>query len=400
MIKEHFQYILNNYNNGERTVSAASPVYDALVYQAPLFLNQEFPRKDLLFKGSVGQGNKTEYPWLCVFNRNITISAQYGLYIVYLFKKDMSGFYLTLNQGVTYFDQMYRSKRFEAIAKVVNYFRREIGETRFSKEPINLGATSKSTLGYGYQSTTILSKYYESNNFSDPELVQDLKDMLKIYDDIYEHMDTDQYKEIIARIVTTETAIPEQTVPAEVAVEQIKEVLDEVEGQPFNFSKPIREVKPFVNTSSRFRDITNPQIRKTDWVKKAKTDALNGLHGEGYAMIFERERLINMGYPDLAEKVTQVSIKSDGYGYDIESYDRYGLEMKKIYIEVKTTSNKVDVEFQVSRGEVEKSKELKDRYFIYRVYDLKKDPKIYRVKGAIPEHFDLDPITYLAKYKG
>ena len=37
---------------------------------------------------------------------------------------------------------------------------------------------------------------------------------------------------------------------------------------------------------------------------------------------------------------------------------------KKIYIEVKTTANKTDVEFQVSRNEVETSNELDKDYKI------------------------------------
>jgi len=400
MIAENLQLILDNYNDGELRVSSASDVYQSLVVNAPINLKQSIHRSDLFFKGSVGQGNKTEYPWLCVFNTNITRSAQFGIYIVFLFKKDMSGFYMSLNQGVTYFDEIYRSKKYDAIKKVVKYFRNNILTDKFSIEEIDLGARSKSSLGYGYQSTNILSKYYSSNNFNDEMIIQDLRDMLDIYDLIYAHMSTDSYKDIIARIVTSQSTAAEHKETADFAIAEIKDTLDEIEGQPFNFSKPIREVKAFANTSNKFREITNPLIRKTDWVKKAKQDALTGLHGEGYAMIFEKERLERIGLSEYIDKITRVSIKSDGYGYDIESYDLIGTEVKKIYIEVKTTLNKVDIEFPVSRGEVEKSNELKKQYFIYRVYDLKRDPKIYRVQGAIEDHFELDPITYLARYKG
>jgi len=400
MISEHFQYILDNYNNGEKRVSSSSLTYQSLVNEAPSELKHALRRQDLLFKGSVGQGNKTEYPWLCIFDTNITRSAQFGLYMVYLFKKDMSGFYLSLNQGVTYFEEMYRSKRYEALNKVVKYFRENIPENNFSKENINLGATSKSSLGYGYQSTNILSKYYPSHGFSDEILIKDLIEMLNIYDLIYAHMSTDSYKDIIARIVTSQLTASEQKNTADTAIAEIRNTLDEVEGQPFNFSKPIREVKPFINTSNNFREITNPLIRKTDYVKKAKTDALTGLHGEGYAIIFEKERLERIGLGEYVDKINQVSIKSDGYGYDIESYDYIDNKIQKIYIEVKTTSNKVDIEFPVSKGEVDKSKKLNKQYFIYRVYDLKHDPKIYRVQGAIEEHFEIHPITFLARYKG
>ena len=115
----------------------------------------------------------------------------------------------------------------------------------------------------------------------------------------------------------------------------------------------------------------------------------------------EKQRLSNNVFlSEYADKVEHVSVKSDGYGYDIVSYDLFGLEVKKIFIEVKTTKNKVDIEFPVSKGEVDKSKELKNQYFIYRIYDVLKEPKFYRVSGSIEDHFSLDPITYLAKYKG
>ena len=107
-----------------------------------------------------------------------------------------------------------------------------------------------------------------------------------------------------------------------------------------------------------------------------------------------------MGRQDLAELVRRVSIKSDAFGYDIESYDLVGLKMKKIYIEVKTTVNKLDVDFQVSRNEVETSNEKKDCYCLFRIYDAKNiNPKFYRVYGKLEENFELDPITYMAHYK-
>lgn len=107
-----------------------------------------------------------------------------------------------------------------------------------------------------------------------------------------------------------------------------------------------------------------------------------------------------MNLSEYADKVKWQSLKSDGFGYDILSYDLFGTEIKQIFIEVKTTTNKVDCEFPVSVGEVMKSKQLKKQYCLYRIYDVLKEPKFYRVYGSIEEHFLLDPITYLAKYKG
>lgn len=45
-------------------------------------------------------------------DKNITQSTQYGLYMVYLFKIDMTGFYLSLNQGITLFEKEYGKNRY------------------------------------------------------------------------------------------------------------------------------------------------------------------------------------------------------------------------------------------------------------------------------------------------
>ena len=402
MLKELFQFVLDNYITEEKKVSSASALYRVLVGELRNAIRSIFPfRKDLEVKGSMGQGNKTDYPWVSILNKNITSTTKTGLYIVYLFKKDMSGFYLTLDQGITYFADAYGKKKYESARKVVKYFQDHINDDYFSKEMIKLGGTSKGTLGYGYEQTTILSKYYESNNFSEDELINDYKRMMQIYDEIYKNMDTDSYDEIIDRIINSTKTEKEHLDSVEDAINDIRKALTPIDGLPYDFSKQLRQVQPYVDKSSKYKEITNPIISKTDYIKKAKSDAEIGNLGELLVLEYERQRLSNNAFlSKYADKVVRVSVKSDGYGYDIVSYDLFGLEVKKIFIEVKTTKNRVDIEFPVSKGEVDKSKELKKQYFVYRVYDVLKDPKFYRVAGAIEEHFTLDPITYLAKYKG
>lgn len=52
-------------------------------------------------KGSPGTTNWAETPWVAVFDRLITESAQHGFYVVYLFREDGASVYLSLNQGTT-----------------------------------------------------------------------------------------------------------------------------------------------------------------------------------------------------------------------------------------------------------------------------------------------------------
>lgn len=400
MISEHFQNILDHYIDGEKRVSTTSPVYDSLVRTLPSFLTQQFRRQDLSAKGSMGTGNKGEFPWISLRNVNISKSTTHGLYIVYLFRKDMKGFYLSLNQGIIYFARTYGRKKYDYAKKVVNYFQTKCGDSQFSRELIDLGETRRGSLGYGYEVTTILSKYYPSHGFNDEVLIKDLKHMMDIYDEIYRSMDNNSYDAVCQRVIDAVIPRSQHMMKAEEAITVIQEALEPVDGQPYDFNKKLQEVEPFIDKSNKYKEITNPLIRKTDFIKKAKRDAEIGYLGEQYVMEYERERLSKIGLEQYAEKVEWQSLKSDSFGYDIKSYDWVGTEIKEIYIEVKSTVERVDKEFPVSQGEVDASNKYKDQYFIYRIYNITREPKFYRKSGPIEKHFKLDPITYLAKYKG
>ena len=56
---------------------------------------------ELLVEPSVGKGQWAKVPWVAILDRSETTTVQRGIYVVYLFREDMSGVYLTLNQGVT-----------------------------------------------------------------------------------------------------------------------------------------------------------------------------------------------------------------------------------------------------------------------------------------------------------
>ena len=77
-----FQNILNGYLSLSHKVDNSSELYKELVRELPkeIFSNLG-KRKDFLVKGSMGQGNKTDYPWISILNKNITRSTQNGIYV-------------------------------------------------------------------------------------------------------------------------------------------------------------------------------------------------------------------------------------------------------------------------------------------------------------------------------
>lgn len=135
---------------------------------------------------------------------------------------------------------------------------------------------------------------------------------------------------------------------------------------------------------------TNKQ--KIDYEKKAVQSSHTGEKGEEFVVHYEKNRLKE--HHELAEKVDWVSQKDDTLGYDVLSFDTDG---EPLYIEVKSTRGDAYTDFFISQAEVQKAEALGDRYRIYRVFDLGKDPKFFEIKNPIEERLNLVPEIYKAK---
>ncbi len=221
---------------------------------------------------------------------------------------------------------------------------------------------------------------------------------MDIYDSIVNHFDSENYDTVIKRVLADET---DHLISADEAIEQIKEIIDPYDDIPFGYNRSLKLVEPYSERDNKFSRITSPKLSKIDYAKKAARDAETGLLGEELVMKYEKDRLAELGLEDYAEKVKWVSKESDSYGYDILSYTiaKNG-KVKKLYIEVKTTTSRVDTEFYVSRNEVSKSVEFSDNYAIYRLYAVKSaTPHFYKAFGKIEDNFILDPATFIARYK-
>jgi hypothetical protein len=107
--------VLQNYRNTKVLLNGAASVIDtpdqlSLLGRLPLFFQSILAKQnrfqDFNVAGSIGRGAIAQVPWVGVFNKKITTSAQDGYYIVLLFSEDMSGCFLSLNQGVTAFREV------------------------------------------------------------------------------------------------------------------------------------------------------------------------------------------------------------------------------------------------------------------------------------------------------
>ncbi|MES2361431.1 MAG: DUF3883 domain-containing protein [Pseudomonadota bacterium] len=135
---------------------------------------------------------------------------------------------------------------------------------------------------------------------------------------------------------------------------------------------------------------------KRDYLEREAQNQSLGLAGEEFIVEFEHWRLIALGQQRLADKVDHVSkSKGDGLGYDVLSFEADG---KERYIEVKTTTFGRDTPFFVSRGELALSNSAHEQFYLYRLFEFRKAPRLFDLKGALDQHCVLDPITYRASF--
>jgi Domain of unknown function (DUF3883) len=135
---------------------------------------------------------------------------------------------------------------------------------------------------------------------------------------------------------------------------------------------------------------------KRDYLAQEARNQSLGLAGEEFVLQYEHWRLISLGHKNLADKVEHVSkTKGDGLGYDILSFDATG---KEKFIEVKTTSFGRDTPFFVTNRELNFSQVAASQFHLTRVFEFRKSPKIFSLRGSIGQHCNLDPVTYRASF--
>jgi hypothetical protein len=135
---------------------------------------------------SVGQGNWARVPWISLLDIRLTDTTQRGVYIVFLFREDMSGVYLTLSQGVT------EPKTIHGATAGLQLLRENASLLRnscngLSRRGFSLNSEidlrTEGTLGRDYEAATIAYKFYERGDVPhDQEIAYDIDALAEAYD--------------------------------------------------------------------------------------------------------------------------------------------------------------------------------------------------------------------------
>jgi|GEM_PF-3176035 len=173
-------------------------LYELMVRQLPETVRKHVPDvATYKVQGSAGQRNLTwaETPWLGIFDRLVTDSAQRGHYLVYLIHPRGEGVFLSLNQGITEARQKGRRGRLNAYlssraARLRSYL--EEGEVEnLISEPIDLDGRTLRT--QAYQAANVVAFHYPAAHIPhDAVLVSQLHQALELYEKVTAALDEDE----------------------------------------------------------------------------------------------------------------------------------------------------------------------------------------------------------------
>lgn len=186
MLRTIIDGILSEYLNARNEDFANHSTARLLQHDLPNALREVVENQEQYkFEGSAGKGNWAYCPWVAAFDVLITETAQSGYYLVYLFRQDMKGVYLSLNQGVTEVREKYRDHPKEVLKIRAGDFRAQLGSIakRFPEVEIDLAVSTPSELAAFYEAGNICAVYYDAAAVpNDDCLVGDFKELLQLYE--------------------------------------------------------------------------------------------------------------------------------------------------------------------------------------------------------------------------
>lgn len=136
-----------------------------------------------------------------------------------------------------------------------------------------------------------------------------------------------------------------------------------------------------------------------DYEASQKAKSASGRKAELAAFQYEKDKLCNIGRPDLADEVEPLFLLTADKGYDIKSFSVINGAIKELHIEVKLvkiTENYIT--FFISENELAHFKN-DENYFIYCLYRRGKDYQLHIVNNKLFSDKYLTPLNYMVKIR-
>lgn len=191
-LHDAFAYVLEHYETARTTerIGKASEVWQRLMLiPGALAATDTLHRHPkITVRASAGQGSWARVPWVALLHADATDTTRRGVYLIFLFRADMTGVYLTLNQGVT--DPLSRLGTDAGLSWVrrnAEEIRERVGElAEYGFElraPVDL--RSDQPAAKHYTASTIAHKLYETGRVpSDASMLEDVGLALTVYEEV------------------------------------------------------------------------------------------------------------------------------------------------------------------------------------------------------------------------
>jgi len=184
------------------------------------------------------------------------------------------------------------------------------------------------------------------------------------------------------------------------AVGKIVDVLEDVKTPAQKTYSAVLVESPVMEERQKMVVPTHPRQRlprKLDYAARDEANRKLGRLGEDWVIGYEQHRLTEIGRPELFQRLEWISdTQGDGAGYDILSFESSALHR---YIEVKATNGGIASSFIVSHNELEFSAEAGGQFYLYRVFQLSGEPKLFILRGDLSNQLYLKPLDFRASFR-
>lgn len=181
LLKKFMEEYESELNEARKDKDFKRPLGNIVRKDIAHLIGVQLPENIYKVKGSVGAGSWADVPWIGVFDKRITTSAQRGVYIVYLLNKTTKELFLTLNQGVTDVVTASNSKAADNLQNRAQSIRSKIGSFPGLESSLNGSGSKDYDAGCIYY-----IKYTLDSLPEDEKLYSDLNKFIEAYKAYYD----------------------------------------------------------------------------------------------------------------------------------------------------------------------------------------------------------------------
>lgn len=181
-MEKMFREIFEHYRSAKKSAFAGNVLARKFRGEFPRIIESLLQGSGNRYKisASSGKGNWTDCPWIAILDKLVTETPQSGYYPVFLFKADMTGVYLSLNQGITDVRDIYKKNAKNVLKRRAEDFRLKLNAPFEYLNAIDLRSdTNNARL---YEAGNILAKLYPIDSFPDADSIKkDIFEFIGLY---------------------------------------------------------------------------------------------------------------------------------------------------------------------------------------------------------------------------